>query len=290
MKRIVIAGADGFLGQALAAKLSDHEVWTIGRRTGATAPGVHRIITDLATAPCPIDLPPTADAVIYLAQSRRYRDFPGGSGDMVAINIQAPLALADWARRAACPTFIYLSTGSLYAPASTPLTESHPVGIGEGPLAFYGASKWACEQLLAPFAAMMTVVIMRPFSIYGAGQSKDMLVPRLIDRVRRGEPIQLASADGLRFNPIHVNDAAQAIVAALSLSRSTLVNLAGPRTITLREFVTDIGFRLGRQPILDIDNSAPPPWLVADITLQSNLLGPPSILPQQGVRLTLEPG
>jgi nucleoside-diphosphate-sugar epimerase len=53
--------------------------------------------------------------------------------------------------------------------------------------------------------------------------------------VREGAPLKLDGADGVRMNPIHVDDAASAIAALLGSTLSGVVNIAGPDVLSMRE-------------------------------------------------------
>ena len=64
------------------------------------------------------------------------------------------------------------------------------------------------------------VVILRFFFVYGPGQSNEMLIPRLVKSVREGQPIALDGLDGLRINPVYVEDAVRAVVSASGAGRS----------------------------------------------------------------------
>src|SRR5207248_610348 len=78
----------------------------------------------------------------------------------------------------------------------------------------YVATKLAAEVLADAHRALFTVIVLRPFFIYGRAQDRCMLLPRLVDSIRCGRAITLAGRDGMRFNPVHVEDAARAVVAA----------------------------------------------------------------------------
>ena len=64
------------------------EVVSLTRRgtTEATPPSVESITVDLATSIDRSVLPSRVDAVVLMAQSHRFRDFPHGARDMFAVN------------------------------------------------------------------------------------------------------------------------------------------------------------------------------------------------------------
>jgi UDP-glucose 4-epimerase len=260
--RVLVTGASGLLGRRTVALLrSEGEVCATGRTT-----------LDLSLPIDPAALPTRVDAVVYLAQSRRFRDFPGGAEDVVQVNTAAPLALANWARGAGAQSFVYASTGGVYASSAEPVTESSPL---TDPMGFYPASKRSAELLLAPFADDFSLAILRYFFIYGRGQGRDMLVPRLVDSVRAGRPISLQGKDGVRLNPVHVDDAARATIAATRLTDSATINVGGPQPLSLRAMGEAIGAAAGQVPVFEVAAEARPANLVADISTMTRLLGAP---------------
>ena len=198
---------------------------------------------------------------------------------MFAVNVARTAELLDYAYGAGASHFVLASTGGVYAPSPEPLTEDSPLAERPG---FYPASKLAAELLAHPYAGLMTVAILRFFFIYGARQGSDMLMPRLVASVREGRPIQLQGPDGLRLNPVHVDDAANAVLAATKLADSGTINVAGPQVSTLREIGELIGGRFGAQAAFEAVDG-PSPSLVADIARMRRFLFEPRVLLDSGI-------
>jgi UDP-glucose 4-epimerase len=278
-KRIVVTGLGGLVGQHLQRLTQGHELWHVGRQP---LPGVaHHVPVDLAQAWSDELLPPQADAVVHLAQSPRFRDFPEGADDVFGVNVATVARLLAYAQRRGVPKVILASTGGIYRPASTPLHEASPWLQGSE-LTHYPASKLASELLSLPYQKHLEVVVLRFFFIYGKEQGAGMLLPRLAHRILRAEPIDLVGPDGLAFNPIHASDAAQAVVASLALAGSLTINVAGPERITLREASLHLAEGLGCAPVFRHQEGTALP-LVADIGLMTSCLGAPQVLPREGL-------
>src|ERR1700754_518520 len=97
---IVVTGATGFVGRALITRLAqNHNIWAVARRARDWPPNIASIIWDMRQPLEPAHFPAQLDAIIHLAQSRRYRDFPEGTDDLVRINVTAPIELLNWAVR-----------------------------------------------------------------------------------------------------------------------------------------------------------------------------------------------
>jgi len=80
-------------------------------------------------------------------------------------------------------------------------------------LGYYLGSKASSEILVQSYSKEMFVGIIRPFFMYGIGEKRNMLLPRLYDRIDNGEKIYLQGKDGIKINPVHVLDAVSAVRA-----------------------------------------------------------------------------
>lgn len=288
MKNILLTGASGLVGKHLLPLLTERSrVWCLGRHQGADLKNVCWIETDLSGDLLVNELPSQVDAVIYLAQSRRFRNFPEDASDVFAVNTKAPFLLADWAQKALVKTFIYASTGGVYAPSTAPLDEDSALHNREE-MGFYPASKLAAEHLLAPYSSCFNVFVLRPFFIYGPGQSEGMLVPRLIDSLRTQKPIYLSNNQGFRFNPIYVSDFCDAVLRALEVERSATVNIAGPEILSLRQMVEIAAEALGTAPLFETISNDPGGDMASSLEFQKALLCEPIVKVREGIRMALE--
>jgi UDP-glucose 4-epimerase len=229
--RILLTGAAGFIGRHALARLDgEHDLYPVVRK----APDHSRewIVQDLAQRLDFSLLPERIDAVIHLAQSHRYREFPAGAEDVYAVNVHSTFRLLEYARAAGARTFILASTGGIYGYSYEALVETDPAN----PLNFYLTSKHVAESLLANYQAFFQTVVFRFFFVYGPGQGR-MLVPTLIEKVRKGDQISIAGKPGQRINPIHVGDMVEIFPPALELAESDVFNIAGDEVVSIRELV-----------------------------------------------------
>lgn len=287
MANILIVGAAGFVGRHLTAAIArepGHHVIGLGRgRPPTDLPhGTHWIEHDLTAHDLPANMPDRIDAVVHLAQSRRFRERETLPVEVLDINVRSVILLLSWAQTVGAKSFIYASTGGLCGTSNIPISEDAPYA-GEGQLGYYYASKYAAELSLRAFSDQMVTVILRPFFVYGQGQNRQMLLPRLVERIRRGDPIQLQGPDGIRINPIHVSDCARAFAKAISFEESHTINVAGPDVVTLREICETIGRCVGRAPVFEIDQNARPGHIVADISRMTGLLEHPLVSIEAGL-------
>ncbi len=282
---VLLTGATGFIGRHVLALLAETgaDVVALARSEPPAALAGHAtwVRQDLAA---PLDraaLPERVRTVVHLAQSERYREFPEGVEDVVALNVGAVAALADYARTAGAERFVLCSTGGVYGFRDGPAREGDPVA----PASFYQASKYAAEVLLEPYGELLDTVVLRPFFVYGATQ-RGMLVAGLAQRVLAGEQVTVDGDPGLRINPIHVADAARAIVAAIGAAPPPgVVNVAGDETVTLTDLVLGLAGAAGVQPRIVHAGDGPPGDLLGDNERMRGELGvTPRVALAEGLR------
>ncbi len=252
--RILITGGSGFVGSALGPRLAaaGHELFCVCR-TGSSASFGETVIWDAESPLGTSKLPAAVDAVIHLAQSRSYRDFPADSREMFDVNIGMTMSLLQWAARSGVKQFCLASSGAVYEPFTGSLREDAAVA----PRGFLGASKLASEIIARPFAGLFKLNILRLFFPYGPGQH-DRLIPDLIRRIRCGEAVQVtANGEGMRLVPTFVEDIADVFVASVELSWTGTVNVATPEALSIRRIAELIGQQLGIEPKLEIVERTP---------------------------------
>ncbi len=282
-----VTGGSGLLGEAVARRLSaTNRVVASYRHVPANVEvfddcfGVTDTQSLLRGVPLDLvgeevhDLLPECDTVIHLAQSHQYKDFPAGASDVFGVNTHATHKLLDAAMKRGAKRFIFASSGSVYHPSDHLLTEKSPLA-DPWQQGHYAATKRASELLCSAYASKMTIIILRFFFIYGPRQNASMLVPRLIDSVRKERALKLQGQDGFRLNPIFVEDAAEAVIAASRLEASTIVNVAGPEVVTFRQLGEAIGSAVGRKVQFDAVQAIPQ-HCAADVSHMCRLLTPPA--------------
>ena len=203
--------------------------------------------------------------------------------DIYSVSAATTMRLLDWGLKAGTRNFVLGSTGGLYGASDEAVTESDPLPEQRNQLGFYFASKRAAELFAQQYTGQLNIATLRFFFVYGAGQPASMLLPRLATNVREGRAIFLQGENGIRLNPVHVDDAIGAICRALELKESRLINIAGPELTTLRAIGEEIGRQVQREPIFNVDKIAQPNHLVADINRMTRVLGAPKVGIKMGI-------
>jgi UDP-glucose 4-epimerase len=289
MGTCLITGASGFIGRQVVSTL--RETWTVFALVRKTdMEGVGRI----QTIPCdlaqkwPLDiLPDRVDAVIHLAQSQRYQEFPESAEDIFQVNVTSTHRLLDYAHRVRAKTFIFASSGGVYGHDAQPFTEERSVSV-QGDVGFYLGTKLCSEILAGNYTPFMDVIILRFFFVYGPGQREDRLIPRLFKSVREGRPIILHGREGVRTNPTFVTDAASAVCRSLEMKASHKINVGGPEVLSMRQIGQSIGEILGKAPVFKVQDDSKPRHLVGDIKKMVQLLGPPVVKFREGISRCIE--
>jgi len=273
----MVFGSSGLVGRQLIPLLQEkYTVLTVGRQSG------NSWIINLENEWSSDTFPNRIDSVIYLAQSEKFHDFPQFAESIFRVNTLSLLKALDYARRAGAQIFVYTSTGGVYAKSDEPLKEETDLSLS-GELRYYVSTKICGEILAENYNSFMNVVILRPFFIYGPGQRKEMLIPRLVERVRNGQPIQLIGENGLYINPIYVDDAAYAIRQALTLDKSYKINIAGSEILSIRQIGELIGQALGKDVIFE-QKSGTSDQIIGSIEKMCQLLWRPRITFAEGLQ------
>ncbi len=244
MRKILLTGAGGLVGTHLLPLLNEeYEVYTISGKNI----GNNNINIDFSKEWDTRDLSKNLDTIIHLAQSENFRDFPDKAVEVFNVNTTSTLKLIDFACKTGVKTFVFASSGGIYGNSDFEFDESMDI-VYKSEMGFYLGTKQCSEIILDNYSSLLQIIQLRLFFVYGSGQRKDMLIPKLIDNVRRGVPLHLQGVSGITINPTHVSDAAKAINASLNLSGSHKINIAGPELLTMKEIGEIIGNLLHKQP------------------------------------------
>jgi nucleoside-diphosphate-sugar epimerase len=259
--RVLVSGASGFVGGHLVPVLlaSGHDVIALVRQPVSfpSAEGVTVVEADLERLD-ETELP-DVEAVVHLAQANV--PFPDQAETLYRVNTESTLALLDHARRAGARAFLYASSASVYGYGDRPFTEHDPPASRD----FYAVTKLNGEQLVAAYGRFFSTTVFRLVAPYGPGQSGRM-IPAVIGRVREGQPVTLNGGGRPRMNPIYVEDAVRAALAALELGGNHVVNVAGDQVVGIGDIARLAGQALGREPVFEQGDADAPGDVVADTT------------------------
>lgn len=240
--RILITGATGFIGRHLVERLApDHQVFALVRKLPPTPiSGVRFIAQDLRF---PLDhdrLPSCLDAIIHQA-ALIHTENAQDDADPFAVNVIATWRLLSYARTVGVDTFVHASTGGVYGCSPTPLDENARLN----PMDLYSLTKAQAELAVQSAPGSFHRVVLRYCFPYGVGTPNP--IPDYVRRAVRGETIEIIEGGGPSFNPIHISDAVEATIQALSLGRNITVNVAGTENTTFERIARMAAQIAGRE-------------------------------------------
>lgn len=286
MNNVLITGCNGLIGEALVQRLLKNETFNLFGIGRSLRSSINVIQLDLGKEWSDKDLPKKMDIIIHLAQSEKFREFPESSEEIFSVNTLSTIKFLEYGRKAGIKKFIYASSGGIYGNSDTGFLEEHPV-TNSTDLGFYLGTKFCSEILALNYTPYFDVDILRFFFVYGKNQNAGMLIPRLVNNVIKGNEIMLSGESGIKMNPIHVSDAADAIKKAIELKGSNKFNISGSEVFTLREICETIGRKIGKQPVFKINNTEPKN-LIGDNTKMRKMLIEPKIKFDTGIDEIIE--
>jgi dihydroflavonol-4-reductase len=281
--RIVVTGAAGFIGRSVVRLLvaRGDTIVAVVRDPSRVRdlPGVALVAGDLSSIAQLRDQFAGANAVIHLAGIYRVGIPANERPAMLDANVGATQRVIDAAVAAGVTRIVYVSTVNAFGNTRGQVVdETYYRDVANGFVSYYDETKYLAHQAASErIRAGAPVVIVQPGTVYGPRDHSAIGIQ--IEQAFRGT-LAYRAVDDLGVTPVHVDDVAAGIVAALDRGRiGEAYVLAGP-PIRQREAL-ETAARAGghRLPRLRI----PPPVMHALAPLASRL--PASI----GARLGLPP-
>ncbi len=228
MKRILVTGADGFIGSHLTELLvrSGYDVtafvyynsfnsWGWLDNVDEDVKGNFKVVAGDIRDPNGVDYAINGnDYVLHLAALIAIPFSYTSPDSYIDTNIKGTLNVLQACRRHDVSRLVHTSTSEVYGTAQfVPITEEHPLQ-GQSP---YSASKIGADQLANSFYTSfdLPVITVRPFNTYGPRQSARAVLPTIISQIANGsKKLLLGSLSPTRdFN--YVEDTIRGFVAAM---------------------------------------------------------------------------
>ncbi len=244
--RVLVTGANGFIGRHLSAALSG---------AGHDPVELDRTRADINDLNSLLALSTPADALVHLA-------FPASPGFRARCPLDAlrtaTVGTANailLANHCGVRHIVVASSGKIYGtPRSLPIGEDHLLD----PTTFLGRLKLIQEKIVltAVASTSMSATSLRLFNVYGAGGSREFFVPALIAGFCEGGPLRLGELDRRR-DWIHVDDVCSAFT--ISLSKPPLpgsfrpLNVGSGRSASPGELVEMLSAITGKRPDIKQD-------------------------------------
>jgi len=307
-RKILVTGADGFIGSHLAERLSalgaDVRAFCFYNSNGSLGwldgaePAVRESLEvrlgDIRDARFVEEACRGVDTVFHLAALIAIPYSYMAPESFVDTNVKGTLNVLEGARRAGCRRILSTSTSEVYGtPDVLPIRETHPLQ-GQSP---YSASKIAADKFCEAYycSFKVPVVTLRPFNTYGPRQSTRAVLPTLLVQLLAGrKEVKLGRLDPKR-DLTYVEDTVEGFVKAAEVEgiEGEVIQLGTGQTVSIGELFNAACVALGvkarvvqQQERLRPDNSEVM-VLLSDPSKARRLLGWEALVPlEQGLART----
>lgn len=286
MKRFLITGGAGFLGSALAKKLSEagHEVRVIDDLTtgdqNVLPPDIHFTRGDVQDVSRLWSLLQDVDCVYHLAARVSVAESILYPGDYNRVNTGGAVSLMEAMRDAGVSRVVLASSGSVYgAQSQQPVRESADLD----PDSPYAVSKLAAETYIHTIGRLWGIetVALRIFNAYGPGQhlpvSHAPVVPRFLRQAITGGSVVLYGNGHQVRDFVYVSDVVDALIKAAETAdiNRSVINIGSGHGTSIAELADTMEVIIGKSisRIVNEDRQRGVPTLIGDISLAAEQLG-----------------
>ena len=260
MKKILVTGADGFIGSHLteALVLQGYDVrafvlynsfnswgWLDSASKDIRA-GLDVFAGDIRDPHGVKAAMQGCDAVLHLAALIAIPYSYHSPDTYIDTNVKGTLNVLQAARELGVGRVIHTSTSEVYGTARfVPINEDHPL-LGQSP---YSASKIGADQLAYSFFASfgVPVVIARPFNTYGPRQSARAVIAAVIGQIAGGARVLKLGAVHPTRDFSYIADTVSAFIATLKCQQAVgeVINFGSNYEISINDTVKLIAEVMG---------------------------------------------
>jgi len=247
-RRIVITGANGFIGSNLVRNALDHgwEVTALVHDANDIIsiknPGLSIVKFDISDIMRHCDILENSDAVYHLAAFIP----PDFADHMYAEkcfqkNTLGTLNLLEASLQSKVKRFIYFSAGNAYYPSNRLMKETDSLYPSHR-APFYLSSK-VTGELFSEYYRMnknLPVSILRISSPYGKGMPEASMVKMFINRVRDELPIELKDGGQYKADLVYVDDVVQAALLLLEKNVDGIFNVGSGMVLSSLEIAKEV--------------------------------------------------
>jgi NAD dependent epimerase/dehydratase len=262
MTKILVTGADGFIGSHLTEALvrQGHDVrafvlynsfnsWGWLDHCAPDVKGKFEVIGGDIRDPHGVRTAMRGrDAVLHLAALIAIPYSYHSPDTYVDTNIKGTLNVVQAARELGVHKVVHTSTSEVYGTARfVPITEDHPLQ-GQSP---YSASKIGADQIALSFYTSFgtPVTVLRPFNTYGPRQSGRAVIPTIIGQIASGQDVIKLGALRPTRDFSFVEDTVRGFIAAMNCdgNNGAVINIGSGFEISIGETAQTIAELMGSQ-------------------------------------------
>lgn len=273
-KRILVTGAQGFVGQKLCDHLhaAGHEVLRSDMSVPEDSADSRACnVADAASVEALVDWAGVLDAVVHLAAITFVPEAQANPNLVMDVNFNGTKHLIEAMKRFTPKArLLFVSTSEVYGtPQYLPIDEAHPFG----PMNPYAESKAAADEYCREVAesGALDIVIMRPFNHSGAGQADHFVLSsfaRQLAAMECGQQdviLQVGNLEAAR-DFMHVDDVVRAYALALDHGESGVAyNLGSGESCTMQSALNALLERVSLDVQVERDSARMRPMTVPEI-------------------------
>ena len=262
MKKVIVTGADGFIGshlvEALVKNNFDVKAFVMYNSFGSwgwldhveenVKKEIDIFMGDIRDPNGVRTAIKGSEIVFHLAALIGIPYSYHSPDSYVDTNIKGTLNVLQASKEFNINQIIHTSTSEVYGSAKfVPITEDHPLQ-GQSP---YSASKIGADQLAMSFFSSfdLPVSIIRPFNTFGPRQSARAVIPTIITQIAKGkEEIKLGSTSPTRdFS--YISDTVNGFISTISAQNSIgeIINLGNSFEVSIGETALLISKLMSRE-------------------------------------------
>lgn len=277
--RVLVTGANGFVGSALArvASAAGFSVMGLVRRpVGGLAPV--RVCDYSSNSLRELLEEASPDFIAHAAGSASVAGSLADPGADFASSVALTQRLLEAIRASRVRAkLVYMSSAAVYGnPASLPVAESAPLA----PISPYGFHKLVCERLIEEYCSCfgLEALCVRGFSLLGEAQRR-LLAWDIFEKSRTGGSVILSGTGNESRDYLHIDDFARLLWQAVARHEGGFraLNVASGRATTVREVAERVLAAAGSPGPLRFNGEArpgdPKEWR-ADLARLEQLVGP----------------
>jgi len=187
------------------------------------------------------------DVVFHLAAQTGVRPSVQNPVLHYKVNVIGTIHILQACVKFKVPQLIFASSSSVYGCNSKfPYNEDDKA---DNQLSPYAATKKAGENACFVYHKLhgLDVVCIRPFTVYGPRQRKEMAISLFTRQINEGETITIFGDGSNSRDYTYVSDAVEGFVKAIGIHGYEIFNTGGGKPVTLKQLITMIETKLGKE-------------------------------------------